>query len=531
VIFLKNNVLRTALCFAFVLALFLTCIARIAAIVTNEKISASANGNTTLVTVIRLRGNVFDCNGIPLTGTRYKNYAVITPTPLTVTYCSTVLYGEQKIKVMAKLRNHKPVLIESERELICAGIINVKAPEHSPMNGYCAHLLGYTDSSFHGVSGIEKAYDDLLYSEKSITVRYAAGGNNQVLSGVEPIVDTHSLVTASGVALTIDNTVQAVLEKAAQSLNKGAIIVSEVGTGCIRGMVSRPVFDINNLAASLKDEDSPFINRCLTGYNVGSVFKPCVAAAAMEKGKAKVFYDCTGSNTVDGISFACHKADGHGSLGLNSAIANSCNSYFYNLAFLTGEKSILTKASVFGFGYKKSLCNGIFTANENLPDTNEELGNIELANISIGQGALLASPVTMLSLYSAIANNGVYYPPYVVLGEVKNGEIKEEKPPLPIKAIGESTANVLKQSLKEVVENGTGKNAFSPFVTLAGKTATAETGWQNGKASQHSWFCGFFPFETPKYVAVVLVEDSEKNQSLAALIFKEIAEGLCRLIG
>ncbi|MBR2043586.1 MAG: penicillin-binding protein 2 [Clostridia bacterium] len=525
---MKNNVLRTALCFAFVVALFLTCIARIAAIVTSEKISASINGNTTLITVGRLRGNIFDCNGIPLTGTRYKNYAVITPTPLTVTYCSTVLYGEQKINVLAKLKNRKPILIETERELVCAGIINLKAPEHSPSNGYCAHLLGYTDSSFHGVSGIEKAYDSLLFSDKSITVRYAVGGNNQVLSGVEPVVDTHSYVTASGVALTIDNTVQAVLEKAAQRLNKGAIIVSEAGTGCIRGMVSRPVFDLNNLAASLNAEDSPFINRCLTGYNVGSVFKPCVAAAAMEKGWAGVFYDCTGSNTVDGISFACHKADGHGKLGLNSAIANSCNSYFYNLAFLTGEKSILNKASVLGFGYKKSLCEGIFTVNENLPDINRELCNIELANISIGQGALLASPVTMLSLYEAIANKGVYYPPYVVLGEVKNGEIKEEKPPLPIRAINESTANKLKQSLKEVVESGTGKKAFSSLVTLAGKTATAETGWENGRASQHSWFCGFFPFESPKYVAVVLVEDSEKDEGLAAEIFKEIAEGLCR---
>ena len=99
---------------------------------------------------------------------------------------------------------------------------------------------------------------------------------------------------------------------------------------------------------------------------------------------------------------------------------------------------------------------------------------------------------------------------------------------MPIRAINESTANKLKQSLKEVVESGTGKKAFSSLVTLAGKTATAETGWENGRASQHSWFCGFFPFESPKYVAVVLVEDSQKDEGLAAEIFKEIAEGLCR---
>lgn len=528
-IFLNSKPLRCAVCFALVLALFLTGIVRIIAIIGSDKITAAAESNSTVVTVSQLRGNIFDCNGIPLTGAVYKKYAVITPTPATIMYCSTVLYGDEKISVLGKLRNQKPAVIETDREMKCAGIINLEVPEHSPKNGFCAHLIGYTDSSGHGVSGLEKFCDDILYTDKKVTVRYAVSGNGEVLSGIEPQVNKYEEVSASGVMITVDNTVQTVIEKAAERLPKGAVAVSEVGTGKIRGILSRPNFDIYDLAASLESEDSPFLNRSLTGYNVGSIFKPCVAAAALENGKWNGFVtECTGSSEIAGNIFACHESQGHGSVGLDSAIIYSCNSYFYRLAQRVGAEDIIDIASVFGFGYKKTLGAGITTSGENLPDAKDLESSIDLANISIGQGKLLASPVTMLGLYEAIANGGVYHSPTLVEGTVKNGVLEAASDePSAIKAMSEKTANRLKGYLTEVVINGTGKKAFSSIVNVAGKTATAETGWkEEGKATQHSWFCGFFPVDDPKYVVVVLVEDSAGKDSLAAEIFKEIAEGL-----
>ena len=142
---------------------------RIMMIGSSEKITAAAEENSTVVNISALRGNIFDCNGILLTGTQYKKYAVITPTPMTIMYCSTVLYGDEKLSVLAKLRNGKPAVIETEKQMQCAGIINLSVPAHSPKNGFCSHLIGYTDSTGHGVSGLEKAYDDILYTDKKIT--------------------------------------------------------------------------------------------------------------------------------------------------------------------------------------------------------------------------------------------------------------------------------------------------------------------------------------------------------------------------
>ena len=499
------------------------------AICSNEKITAAANNNSTVVNVSGVRGNIFDCNGIPLTGTQYKKYAVITPTPQTIMYCSTVLTGDEKYSVLGKLKNKKPAVIQVQKDMQCAGIINIDAQEHTAEDNLCTHLLGYTDSSNHGVSGLEKAYDHLLYTDKKITVRYACGGTGEVLSGIEPQINEHSEVTASGIMITIDNTVQRVLENAADSLKKGAVIVSEAGSGKIRGMVSRPSFNVSDLAASLHSEDAPFLNRNLVGYNVGSVFKPCVAASALQNGKWNNFItECTGTNEIGGKIFACHEAQGHGSVNLADALINSCNSYFYRFAEIIGAENIVNTASVFGFGYKKSLCEGITTSGENLPEAQKLQNGISLANISIGQGELLASPVTMLGLYEAIACSGVYHTPTLFEGIVKNGVLKQEaNPPSAIRAISEKNAQRLKSYLSEVVISGTGKNAFSDLVSVAGKTATAQTGWnEEGKATQHSWFCGFFPVENPKYVVVVLVEDSVGIESTASKIFKEIAEGL-----
>ena len=502
---------------------------RIMMIGSSEKITAAAEENSTVVNISALRGNIFDCNGIPLTGTQYKKYAVITPTPMTIMYCSTVLYGDEKLSVLAKLRNGKPAVIETEKQMQCAGIINLSVPAHSPKNGFCSHLIGYTDSTGHGVSGLEKAYDDILYTDKKITVRYAVGGNGEVLSGIEPQIKENKEVTASGVMITIDNTVQMVLEKATEKMEKGAVVISEVGSGKIRGMVSRPNFDIRDLASSLEATDSPFLNRSLMGYNVGSVFKPCVAAAALENGKWNNFItECTGSSEIGGNIFACHESEGHGKVNLGSAITQSCNSYFYGLAPMIGAENIVKTASIFGFGYKKNLGGGITTSGENLPEENKLHSSIDLANISIGQGQLLASPVTMLGLYEAIANGGIYHTPSLLEGVVENGAVKNSgQEPSAVRAMSEKTANMLKKYLSDVVIEGTGKNAFSSIVNVAGKTATAQTGWkEEGKAKQHSWFCGFFPAESPKYIVVVLVEDSAGKEKIASEIFKEIAEAL-----
>jgi penicillin-binding protein 2 len=226
----------------------------------------------------------------------------------------------------------------------------------------------------------------------------------------------------------------------------------------------------------LEVENSPLFNRATAAYNVGSIFKPCVAATGLENKLGDYTYNCTGSCLIAERHFKCHNHNGHGIMSLKTALANSCNTYFYNYAFSLGADPIYKMASSLMFGKSITLCKNFKVSPGNLT-TKSKLQNIAgLANFSIGQGELLLSPVSMLTLYTAIANGGSYRAPTLVEGIVNGGEITKEKTKNLTKVMSENTAKLLVLDLKEVVENGTGKTAKPKTVLAAGKTATAQTG-------------------------------------------------------
>ena len=129
-----------------------------------------------------------------------------------------------------------------------------------------------------------------------------------------------------------------------------------------------------------------------------------------------------------------------------------------------------------------------------------------------------------------LANGGKYYLPSVIEGTLQNGEITPYNIGSPTVAMKETTAEILKECLKEVVEEGTGTSAKPLNASAAGKTATAQTGKkQNGKEICSTWFCGFFPFESPKYTVIVFCENSQKQTKSCAEIFAEIADKITSL--
>lgn len=523
---------RTVICFILVLCLFLVCSVRIMLITSEPSYAQTAVKNNTLaVKVADLRGNIFDCNGEALTSVGYKNIAVASPTPQVIMYLSSVLSGDKKESVLATLGKGKPAVIETVEPLNCTGITNLEINTRESDSKICDHLLGYTDSSNHGVSGLEKIFDEMLYSSDGIKVRFYTDGAGRVLKGLEGETEKNELISNSGIMTTIDKNIQLITEKAAEKIDTGAVVVSEAGSGKIRAMVSRPDFDSTNIAESLESEKAPLINRCLMSYNVGSAFKPCVAAAAIEsKSFGNFSNNCTGSIVTENNTFNCHNRSGHGILNLKQAIAHSCNTYFYNLAFMLGGEKIYDMATVFGFGYKKTLFDGLSTTSENITDKDTlKSSSSAVANLSIGQGELLASPITMLSLYEAIACEGIYYPQTVIEGTIEQGVLVDTyERGKPTRAISKQTADILKEYLVGVVENGTGTKAKPNTVSAAGKTATAQTGQkdENGNFCEHSWFCGFFPAENPKYIVCVLIENANKGTLSGAEVFKEIAERL-----
>lgn len=498
---------------------------RVAVIACSDYSAVQSKQSTLRLTASTLRETIYDCNMVPLTNSSTKIIAAVSPTPRAVTAISSVLSGEERENVLDRLKSGKPVLCEVPEMIECDGISCITVYEHNSADTKALHLVGYTDSESHGVSGLEKAYDELLYSDKKAAFCYTTDGGGDILIGIEPEIENDTSVIAGGVVSTIDINIQSVAEEAAEQIECGAVVIADAETSKIRAMASVPNFDVTNLSDYLDAENSPLLNRALAAYSVGSVFKPCVAAAGIESGKGDFCYTCTGSTKIIDRNFKCHKLSGHGDMDLKSGLANSCNTFFYNFAFTIGADSIYNTASALGFGKSIKICDQIFTDKGSLPSL-ENLSNIaHLANFSIGQGELLLSPVAMLNLYCAVASDGAYSIPSAVEGTLSNGKFTPYETGERTRVMKKETALKLREYLSAVIEEGTGVSAKPQTVSAAGKTATAQTGkYENGEEICAGWFCGFFPADEPRYTVIVFSEDTKKQAASCGEIFAKIAD-------
>ena len=522
---------RTLICFTTMMLLFLSCVLRVAVTATSEYDEELWQRNCYKMKIGSLRGTVYDCNMVPITNSKTKIIAAVSPTEKAITGISSVLEGEELRKVLESLKKGDPAVCEVPEDIKCDGIVTTKIYENSGNETPAIHLIGYTDSENKGVSGIEQAYDSLLYSDKEVRVYFESDGKGNILEGAEAVIENDTNVVATGVVATIDVNIQNIAEKAALNIESGAVVVAEAQSGKIRAMVSRPFYDCENIGQYLNDESSPLLNRAINAYNVGSVFKPCVSIAGIENGKSEFYYNCTGSHKIIDRYFKCHKADGHGFMNLKSALANSCNTFFYNFAFKIGGEAIYNTASALNFGKSLKLCDGLYTASGSLPEKTSLQNLATLANFSIGQGKLTLSPVSILTLYCAIATDGAYYLPSVVEGALKDGKFTEYDTGKRTRVMKNDTAAVLREYLAAVITEGTGEDAKPETVTAAGKTATAQTGkYDDGVEISQGWFCGFFPAESPEYVVVVFSENTKKQIKSCNKIFAEIADNITSMI-
>lgn len=523
--------LRTVLCFFIIMLLLLSCVLRVAVIATGNYSSIQLQQSSYVINVARQRGTIYDCNMVPLTNVAQKKVAIVLPTPRSIMAISRVLEGEELDNTLETLKSNKPAVCYVDEDITCEGIAITTVSERYGSELSACHLLGYTDAAGHGVSGLELAYDDILYSEEYVSAVVTTDGKGNALKGVSPYFEKDLTQVLDGVVTTLDVNMQTITEGAASQLNSGCAIVAEVGSGKIRAMASVPTFDINNIAESLNAENSPMLNRALCAFNVGSVFKPCVAITAIENGYNNDTFVCEGGLEIGDRRFRCHNLNGHGTMNLCSSLAQSCNCYFYNFATFIGGTPIYKTASKLSLGSKIKVADNLFTAKGNLPGLNELSGSGTLANLSIGQGNLMASPVSMLNLYLAIAGDGSYYVPSVVEKTIEDGVEKSYDADSSTKVMNSETAAILREYLKTVITDGTGVEAAPTNTTAAGKTGTAQTGryYKSGEEITNSWFCGFFPADAPQYVVIVM-SDSKLNVSTAS-IFAQIADGISEYKG
>ena len=259
--------------------------------------------------------------------------------------------------------------------------------------------------------------------------------------------------------LTISRPVQRAAEAvAAETMTSGCILVLDVDTAQVRASVSLPGYDPDNIAASLDEAGSPLLDRTLAAYAVGSVFKPVLAAAALEAGLDGLTVECPGYTVVDGQVFRCASGTAHGTVDLAAALEKSCNGYFIRLGQELGAETVLEAARRLGFGSGVRVAGTLQGAAGVLPEAESLTPAGQLANFSFGQGQLLATPLQVAAMINAIAADGVYRAPSFVLhtlDEATGAVLESYPPPAARQAFSASTARRLQQLLAGVVAEGT----------------------------------------------------------------------------
>ena len=313
-------------------------------------------------------------------------------------------------------------------------------------------------------------------------------------------------------------------------MTSGCILVLDTATAAVRASVSVPCYDPENLADSLQAENSPFLNRALQSYAVGSVFKPVLAAAALEAGLQPVF-ECTGAVVVDGQIFRCAGGVPHGQVDLAAALEKSCNGYFIRLGQQLGAESLLDAAKAFGFGQSLPLAEGFAAEAGQLPTPQELAQSGQLANFSFGQGSLLAAPMQVAALFNTLAADGVYRAPYVLqatLDETTGQPVETLSHPRGRRVISAQNAALLRAMLVQVVQQGTAQDAAGLSGGAGGKTGTAQTGQFTPEGTERCnlWFAGFWPAEKPRYTIVVLQDGAVHTAYSGAAIFAQVCTAL-----
>lgn len=478
-----------------------------------------------------VRGEIYDCRNTSLVNTTKKLIAAAIPGTETLSTLTPIVEESKQKELYEKCSQNIPFTIEVTEKINSPYIKIFEVPIRYSRITPAAHIIGYLSSDKRGVCGIEKAFDDYLFSkEHDIYVSYGVDASGKILPGEKEFTEDKSYFKSKGVVLNIDGRIQALAEETANKyITRGAVIISEVPNCEIRALASFPGFTPQNVSAYLNDKNSPLLNRSLCAFNLGSIFKLVTSAAALEKGiGADTLYNCQGVCEIEDAKFRCFNSKKHELINMEQALAYSCNGYFIELIKKIPKTAVLNMAKKLKLGQPLTLAPGIDSKSGILP-SEKSLENLKtLANFSFGQGKLMATPLQIIGLINAIASKGIYSNPKLIKGltdESMKIVKKDIIPDIKERVIYENTAAILKKHMKASIEYGTSEKGKPEKTTAAAKTSTAQTGiMEDGKRIDQSWFAGFFPYENPKYSIVILSEAGLGGGESCGPVFKEITE-------
>lgn len=489
------------------------------------------------------RGIIYDRNNLPLTDQK-KSKVLLMPKyaisgnfqNLALIKEATKLTEEDIYKAMQEQLSNEIIEIDidyiDERKIDQLKEKNIFVKEKTVRysnNNLLTHLIGYIKKSENnGVSGVEKYMnEELKDSNKNYVSVFRAGVNNKGLNYLKgSIEEVSSDEDTSHLKLTIDSNIQKKVEKIMnKEENPSAIIISDVKTGEILSMCSRPNFDQNEIRDYKDSHKGELQNRALAvTYPPGSVFKLVVLYAALENNiiDENYRYNCNGSIKIGSSDevLNCNNNVAHGLEDVSDAFANSCNAAFYDIARRVGSEKIFEAIKSLHLDEKVNI--GIDE------EINSKLSkDIALSNLAIGQANIEFTPLQINHITQVIANNGTYMPLYIYdsIIDNKGDTVKKYKVNKESEIISPYTMTRIKNMMIKVSKHGTAKALANLPGGCGVKTGTAQSS-SNGNAVSHGWITGFYPEINPKYAITIIVEGTENKSKSAIPIFKEICENL-----
>lgn len=403
-----------------------------------------------------------------------------------------------------------------------------------PNNNMLSHVLGYCDMEGNGLSGIELVWNNILYVPSGIKIlaRASTGGNYE-------IVNNTNSTSNSELRLTVDSRMQYFVEQILDEgvrnngAKWGAVVCVEVDSGAVRAIASWPTFNPNQRddIANRKLQTNNPLSRT---YEPGSTLKPVICAIALERGAVRQdssFYCPQRIRIADGF-ISDHS--GNGTLNLKGIIVKSSNVGMAQIGMKVKPFDMYNSLREWGFGLDPNVeINGV---EEGLIASPELWRGVIPSNIAIGQG-LAVTPLQLVSSIAAIANKGVLLRPYLVKEAIDaSGRVVYKGGKNIVRSVvSPITASWVKDAMREVVTDGTGKSADSKMVEIAGKTGTAEVAGK-GSYVEGKWvssFVGFWPFNSPKFAMIVVIGEPTKGKyygsEVAAPVFKKIVEEVIKI--
>ena len=523
------------------------------------------------------RGILFDRNGVPLVDNRPAFTLSIIPreldnrdavlgrlaTLLGLPYQELVdalgrVSGDSflPVRIRRGLTMEDVAKVEEWKLELPGVIVEVEPQREYPTSRFAAHLLGYVREASDeqmkqgryrrgelvGQTGLERLLDEFLRGRdggERIEVD-ALGRPIRIVQQTEP----HP---GAQVVTTIDRRIQEVAEKAMEG-KAGAVVVMDPRNGDVLALVSTPAFPIDAFTGNIdraawlrlvQDPLHPLLNRASQAqYPPGSVFKIILMAAGLQEGSITPMdrVHCPGHFEYGGRTWKDWKKEGHGSVDLRKGIAQSCDVYFYQQGLKIGATAIAKYAKAFGLG----SATGIELGTERIGLIPEPKSRIkgdkksrpwtggDTLNMSIGQGAVLVTPMQVARMMSAVANGGVLWKPRLVQ------RIERPEQGIVFRDAGQVNGHIelspvvwamIRDGLWAVVNDwGTGGAAKIAGLDVAGKTGTAQiiANSKSEHGEDHAWFAAFAPAKDPQAVVVVLVERGGHGGEAAAPIARKI---------